>query len=162
MPHKWFVVMDESCEGRDEYGRVEIERYLTHLREDPNCSCDWTFPVVNYFIQVERDYLSPTTLQRCPREIFLRHATDYAVDPAKAWARVRGTLQHQGLERYAEGLVEVPLERSIEVDGVQYVMRGQADNIVPERGLIRDWKTTGSISRLMKMATCPRPNIRSS
>ena len=156
MPHKWFRCPDESFEGRDQYGRVDIETCLAHSKEAVDRGCDWTFPVLNYFVQVERDYLSPTSLQRCPREVFLRHAADYAVDPAKAWARTRGTLQHGALEKYAEGLTEVRLQRTVRVDGVTYNLRGQADNIIPEQGLVRDWKTTGSIARLLKMGALPK------
>lgn len=118
--------------------------------------CNWTFPVLNYLVQVERDYLSPTTIQRCAREVFLRNAADYAVDPKKAWVRARGTLQHSALEKYPEGLTEVRLQRTIVLNGVTYVIRGTADNIIPRQGMIRDWKTVERLTKTKYFGSLPK------
>lgn len=145
MPHVWFRCPDEANPLRDEQGRVEIDPCLDCSIKNWGRGCPWTYPILKLMVvEKERQYMSPTGLQKDPREWMLIHALDYAIDPEKAWARIRGTVMHANLEGDDEGKAELKLQRSIEIDGVTYVLRGQTDLIhTAGRTLfIRDWKTT--------------------
>lgn len=135
---------------------VSVDECLEHSRTSWARGCSWTHPILKMMVNVERDYMSPTGLQKCPREWFFQHATNYSVDPEKAWPRVRGTAFHANVESSEEGLSEVRLQRTIDIDGTAYVMRGQVDLIQNvNQPFIRDWKTT-DIAMSLRLGTLPK------
>lgn len=124
---------------------VEIPDCLSCSKTEWGRGCPWTYPVLKLMVvDQERDYISPTGLTKDPREWMLIHALDYAVDPEKAWARIRGTVMHGNLEGDEEGRSELALQRTLTIGGVTYVLKGRTD-LIHTAGrfpFIRDWKTT--------------------
>jgi CRISPR/Cas system-associated exonuclease Cas4 (RecB family) len=123
------------------------------VRDCLNCSrsrlfrsCDYNYPLLKLMVEEPDERVSPTRLQQCPRQVAIKRRYDYTVDPKSQWAKVRGTLMHIGLGSITgEGDDQGEVELVRELDGVQ--ISGRADLLMPNLGVVTDWKTTAYIRK---------------
>lgn len=149
--HKWTLCPDDYQASQDADGnldrRVPIQDCLdcALTRIDRDCPFDWA----DLKIRIERDVkqsYTPSGMNACKRERWIKLRHDYAVDPFDAYARARGIGSHAGLETdHPDILSEVTVCRYLEVDGVQKPIVTRPDKVYPRLGLIHDDKTKGYI-----------------
>lgn len=140
MPHTHFLL-----DGR----RVPVQQALDEALDQWGRATPWTYPLLRAMVQRDQhESFTPSKFYGCDRSLALRLREDYAVDPARAYARLRGSLFHAILEGTAterpdyRPLVEVTLARPIRVDGTWRLVTGRIDLGDPDRGLLTDYKTT--------------------
>jgi len=92
--------------------------------------------------------------QNCPRKVILQNENPFYEHPNDVYQRVRGTVHHLLIEKYSEGLepyiAEVRFKKTVEVDGVLFVITGKPDMIQIEQYLLIDYKSTGDVQNEWK------------
>lgn len=84
-------------------------------------------------------------LKDCLRQVVIQDRFDYYVSPRKQFYAFRGNMIHQILEgtMKKDGWKEIYFSRELKLpDGTTVRLGGMVDKIVPEKLLIRDYKTT--------------------
>lgn len=94
------------------------------------------------------------TTQHCPRKVILQAEHDFYEHPEDVYQRVRGTVHHLLMEKYSGGLepyiAEVRFKKTIEVDGVVFVITGKPDLVQIDQYLLVDYKSTGDVTNEWK------------
>lgn len=110
-----------------------------------------------------RDRISPTTLHACMRQLALKRAYDYYIDPGHYWVMVRGNTIHkyvsslppeEGHIREETQTVEIHLGEGIKAQTV--IMEGTPDEYIPHAGHLLDYKTVKYISHFMTDVNDPK------
>lgn len=112
------------------------------------------------FPEQERAFYSPTMLTGCPRQEVLKRETDFYPEPEKVYKAWRGTLAHTMLEhlRHEQGAI---LEKRFDAvlplgDGRGVLLRGKPDKVLPEQGLVIDYKTLKEVISVPKETWTPQ------
>lgn len=108
------------------------------LRGNPH-KCKWPFALIAYMASKDASRegagRSATQLTGCSRQVLLRDLYEFTEEPGDMWARFRGELGHEMVGRYADkvpdGLMEVRIRKTYEVDGVPIELSGKPDWVVP-------------------------------
>lgn len=110
--------------------------------------CHFTAPIIRAMTereQQEREGITVTQLAGCPRASYLGYKYDHYVDLEQLYFAFRGELAHLVIERHQEkdAIAEKRFYR--EYNGVK--ISGQPDIIIPDKKLIRDYKTAKEVPR---------------
>ncbi|MBE0448260.1 MAG: PD-(D/E)XK nuclease family protein [Actinobacteria bacterium] len=110
--------------------------------------CHFTAPIIKAMIdreQEERDSITVTQLSGCLRESYLSHKYDYYADPEQLYFAFRGELAHLIIERHQEKDAVAEQRFYRECTGIK--ISGRPDVILPNKKLIRDYKTAKEVPR---------------
>lgn len=110
--------------------------------------CHFTAPIIKAMIskeQEEREGITVTQLSGCLRESYLSYKHDYYADLEHLYFAFRGELAHLIIERYQEPGAVVEQRFYREYNGIK--ISGKPDVILPDKKLIRDYKTAKEVPR---------------
>lgn len=116
--------------------------------ETTSNECHFTAPIIKAMAdreRVERKGITVTQLSGCLRESYLSYKYDHYVDLEQLYFAFRGELAHLVIERYQEkdAIAEKRFYR--EFNGIK--ISGQPDIVIPQKKLIRDYKTAKEVPR---------------
>ncbi len=142
MPQVGWLIQDSKGEWRE----VEYGRLMEYAKNYPQ-NFDYTPEMLEgMFRHFERDYMSPTMLGDCPREVVLKRHLDYWVPLEYAWPAYRGTIGHAIMEsskNEPDAILEKRLtcEFVLKPTGETWIIKGTPDKVLPSQKLLVDYKT---------------------
>jgi len=143
LPQVGWLVKDK----KGDYRPISHDKLMAFARTYPKGFHYTPEMLDGMFQHQERDYMSPTMLANCPREVVLRRQLDYYVCVDYAWPAYRGTIGHaimeNSLKQEPDAIIEKRLmcEFILKPSGERIILAGTPDKVLPSQGLLVDYKT---------------------